>query len=62
MYLHACIGEMPTLNDKVVKQNGNHVEKRISSCLVDGQWDKAKFLLHVTEENNLTHFVTQFSG
>ena len=26
------------------------------SCLVDGQWDKAKFLLRVTEKSNLTHF------
>ena len=24
--------------------------------MVDGQWDKAKFLLRVTEEHNLTHF------
>ena len=45
-----------TLDDSEIEWQSCAEDFYMVDGLVDGRWDKAKFLLRVTEENNLTHF------
>ena len=44
------------VNDSEIEWQSCEEDYYMVDGLVDSWWDKAKFLLRVTEENSLTHF------